>query len=1102
VTGNLFDALVEALGRFLVPLRDAVGDAAALDGLLGQIGATTQNAGGDALATALAGLLDAADQISEVASRPSPSFADLEALTAASRTAFTALRGVSEAGGPAAALDGLGTDLADLLILLYLWNWHRLAYKLAVLATVIEPASETEPRAAVVSGGTVLRRPFELDQFRPHILSGFLRDPVGTLRAEYGDSLATVEDADAVAEKLFPRVRDVLRELGVSCRYGFDPADAPLLGDSAPIVDHALIVYVSDPLLGEGVEAGVVLTLSSADRGDLGLVVSPFGTLTETFQAGPWNIEIDLTADVRAFAYGRHGLSLLASPDTAEVSAKFTATLQAPDGGPAFVIGSPAGSRLEIGGARVAFQATLSDAHLSFAASADVLKSALVITGGDGDGFLRNVLPADGPRVEFDLGLAWSREGGFVLRGAGGLDATLPVGISIGDLLTVPTIHIGLRAADSALAAEVSASIGLAVGPVQALVDRVGLTSSLVYGEGSVGVGDWDFAFKAPSGIGLVIDADGVLSGAGFIGRDPATGRYSGGLDLHAGQVGITAFGLLDTNVPAGDGDYSLLVALGATFPSVEIGFGFALTGVGGLIALNRRVNVDVLRARLASGTAGRVLAPQDPVHNAPALLADLDAVFPRAAGITVVGPTAQVVWAELVHLDVGLFIELPGPARVVLLGSVHAVIEHDGRALLSVRLDVLGVVDLRGRTAAVDAVLIDSHLFGMLDLTGGAAFRLSWGEQPYVVLSLGGFHPAFHPEPMVFPPSLTRIAMVHGSPGDEVYLRFEGYLAITANTRQFGANIDAVIRSGGFVIEGILGFDALIQIVPLHFEIDIRASVHVSYHDYSLGGLTLTGSLSGPGPVVLRAKVCIELLFFDICFSGTFNLGAAVATLAAVAADLLTTLLGELDNPATLRAVGPPDPHVRLRPPAPSLTVPVVPPTGMIAWEQRRAPLDLVVTRMDNARLPAPVRVSATSSTTTTPVADWFAPGQFTDLTDDQALTRPSYERLTSGVQLGGQGVVDGPTAVIAVTILEIRPPVAPSPGRPAVAFPAWLLTTGGNAGPDAPAITVRTESWTVTAGTTRTSGLTGAAARHLAAHLPDATATPAVDRLPAFSF
>ena len=95
-----------------------------------------------------------------------------------------------------------------------------------------------------------------------------------------------------------------------------------------------------------------------------------------------------------------------------------------------------------------------------------------MIAPGDGDGFLSSILPAEGLEAKFDLGLAWSNERGLTLRGAGSLDATLPVNLSIRDVLRIPTLHLGLQASDAGLSAEVSAAVGLSLGPVNAVVDR------------------------------------------------------------------------------------------------------------------------------------------------------------------------------------------------------------------------------------------------------------------------------------------------------------------------------------------------------------------------------------------------------------------------------------------------------------------------------------------------------------------------------------------------------------------------------------------------------------------------------------------------------
>ena len=202
-------------------------------------------------------------------------------------------------------------------------------------------------------------------------------------------------------------------------------------------------------------------------------------------------------------------MTLLASASTAEVTGNFTATLAAPDEGPAFIFGAPNGSRLEVGGdERLTAETVLSEKRQAVALSAAVPSSALVIAPGDADSFLSRFLPAEGLRTTFDLGLAWSNERGFALSGNAGLDATLPVGRSIGGV-SVPTVHLGLRASGAGLESEVSASVGLSIGPVLALVDRVGITALTTFPDdgGNLGVAELALDFQPPSGIGVVIDA-------------------------------------------------------------------------------------------------------------------------------------------------------------------------------------------------------------------------------------------------------------------------------------------------------------------------------------------------------------------------------------------------------------------------------------------------------------------------------------------------------------------------------------------------------------------------------------------------------------------
>lgn len=1022
--------------------------------------------------------------------------ADVRTTLATAIASLQALATDLRRAAAATSLAGEAASLADVLVerLLGYALICALERSSPALLGLLEILTIAERTATPVGSGatarTVLRRLVHYDR-----LSRLVSDAQSLLRDGYGWGTQQLQ-----FDLLLERIARFLLAIGVLTGDALDDNSSPVSGLDLFVLTIGARTDISP--------AGLGTTITTSTVGS---------TTIPLYDPSPgWHLGLDLTG-----AFGE-GLVLLLTPPA---KLKFPAASTSAPGGAQFVlegaasdaadplvlIGIAGGSRVEAARVRVSVGATLSGTSIAttadgqvsadIVATCDVSGGSLVLSMSGADSFLSDALPGE-LRCAFDVGVTWSSEAGLAFRGSAGLDAALPVNLTIGPV-TVPEIHIGLLAASTGLQAEVSASAGVSIGLVQALVDRVGMTLALTFpaAGGNLGAADLQPAFKPPSEVGLTVDAS-ILTGGGFVGYEPATGRYSGVLDLHSEKIGITALGLIDTKLPGNRSGYSLLLALRATFPAIQIGLGFALTSVGGLLALNRKVNVDVLRSRLAAGTADRILSPQDPVRNAPALLADLEAVFPPTPGSTVVGPTAQLVWAGLVHFDIGVFIELPGPARVVLLGSAHAEIERDGRAYLSIRVDVVGVVDLRGETAAFDAVLVDSHLMGTLDVTGGAAFRLSWGAQPYAVLSLGGFNPAYHPEPLSFPATLTRIAMVHGKPSDELYLRFEGYFAITSNTLQFGASVEVAIRADPFTVHGSLSFDALIQFEPFHFQVDIRASVSVAYHGDTLAGLTLTGSLTGPGPVVLQAKVCIELLFFDICFSGTFTLGPTSPPPASVAADLLDLLTAELADPARLRAAGAPDPYVRLRPPDPSLTTPVVAPTGTVVWEQPRAPLDLLLTRVGGTPLPAPAQVKATTAApAATTQADWFAPGQFTDLTDDQALTRPGYELLTSGLRLAGGGTVDGPSAQVTLTTKEILLPAKPTlPDKQVVMFPAWILTSA--AGPPAPAVTVTTEKWIVTTPAGETAGLVGAQARQLAALTASARAVPAPDRLAPFAF
>ena len=356
-----------------------------------------------------------------------------------------------------------------------------------------------------------------------------------------------------------------------------------------------------------------------------------------------------------------------------------------------------------------------------------------------------------------------------------------------------------------------------------------------------------------------------------------------------------------------------------------------------------------------------------------------------------------------------------------------------------------------------------------MFTLTGGIAFRLSWGAEPYVLLSVGGFHPSFNPAPLVLPPSLTRMAMSYSMADVGLTLRLEGYFAITPNTLQLGARIDAAIEFGPLSARGFIAFDVLIQFQPFAFQFDFEARMEVRWRGRTLAGLRVKGSMAGPGPVVFSGEVCIEILFFSICAHATFELGSDAPPVVTPVPSALDALAGELADARQ------PERH-RWRPAgraAPGAetgtSAPVLPPTGELVWRQRRAPLGLLLEKFENAPLTSPETVTASSALGAVRRTSGSHPAASPTLDDAEALNRPAFERLAGGLRIGAGGTGGSSVVTHQVTVVEFRLPDEPSATSTAFAAPAWLLRAADARGRPRwrrrgrPAVAVAAEPWQV---------------------------------------
>ena len=497
----------------------------------------------------------------------------------------------------------------------------------------------------------------------------------------------------------------------------------------------------------------------------------------------------------------------------------------------------------------------------------------------------------------------------------------------------------------------------------------------------------------------------------------------SGVLHLGLGAVDVTALASLRK---LADATPSFLAIIGVGFnPGIQLSFGFSLNRVGGLVGVHRRADTDALAVALRAGTAGDVLFASDPVRDAPRLLDGVERMFPPARGHHLAGPTFALGWLKIlpdesfIALDVGVIIELPGPSRIVIVGSARAGIPGPV-PLLKLRLDVLGVLDFQQQTIAFDASLVDSRALGIFTITGDSAFRLNYGATPYTLLTVGGFYPGFNPEPAQLPP-LRRVGLALDISVPGIDFRADGYFAVTSNTLHLGGHFEVAIGAG-LSADGFLGVDALIQFRPFHFHADCSAGFRVRVLGRAFAGVRLDGTLDGPGPIVISGRLTIEMFLFDISWHESFTLGSGGGEMSTPQIDLLVELTPELGKPENVHAGGTGDTLVTIVARAPHGQLAMMSPLGSVRWQQRRAPLDLVIERLEGKPLGRPQGVRASVPGASAVIPGLFSPGSYHTLSNAEALNRPAFDTLDAGVALTMAVLLDGPATVDPAQVSVIR--------------------------------------------------------------------------------
>jgi len=735
----------------------------------------------------------------------------------------------------------------------------------------------------------------------------------------------------------------------------------------------------------------------------------------------PFNFGTGFSTDLGFFTEGN--VPLLSGHSTGPLGASAPAAALAPAGSPVAFAAAPAAAPVTVAARALAPSVTefiartvappVLDASLTVARDPQATPTATAPQpsalagggspppGGNGKGLepVPNLSSSDKPEL--------------------GLQQVIAIGKT---LLTVRINHLLLAlkpAADPAKAqakAEVSVSLTVKIGPVEGIIDRIGFEAGLSFPEsgGNIGFADFSAGFKPPSGVGIKVDAPAV-SGGGFLFLDYEKGQYAGFLQLAIeGGISVKAIGLIFTRLPDGKKGFSFLILITVEdFKPIPLGFGFSLTGIGGLVAINRTVNQDVLREGIKNKTLNDILFPKDPVRNAPQIFGTLNSVFPVRDGSYLFGPVVQICWGipPVVTMDLGVILELGNRTRLIILGRVAVILPTEKNDLVRIQMNTVGILDFDEKSISLDAVLYDSRLVGKFPLTGSMAMRINWGASKDFAISVGGFHPAFKPPPKF--PALERLA-ISFSDSESFRLRAEGYFAFTSNTLQWGARAELFAKAAGFSITGQIGYDVLIQFDPFGFLADFYASVQLKRGSHNLFKISVEGELSGPRPLHLKGTATFEIFWcdFSIHVDHTFVAGEAPPRLAPVR--VMDKLKVALDDPRSWTGqIGDSERAVVTLRQSQTASQIALHPLGKLSVKQTIVPLELQIAKF-GAATPADARLFKINSVSLngknvgfTREKDFFAPAQFLDLSDDEKLAAPSFESMTAGMTVGSDSFI-----------------------------------------------------------------------------------------------
>ncbi|MGN6351319.1 MAG: hypothetical protein ACTHL3_07630, partial [Candidatus Nitrosocosmicus sp.] len=441
------------------------------------------------------------------------SFTDIVALLSTIKNQFDSFNGIATSINSSTAINAdvktefntLSGELFDFLLALHL---ERTSPTINALLEIVGVITRTVKPNKYDSSSNLIRNSYETRSVNFSNFKKLIQNNLSYISSLYfppSHVLSTIADANTFSNTLFPKIDLLFRALSFETYYGIDPSYSSMFTTDEYNSGQKLFLARRDD--GTGNYFGLAFNMSSVAEGNLGLVVSPIGSLNFTQSFGIWDIVFSSNTALTSISIKDNKITFPSSfaDSTLKFNISLSDNVKSDDPDYSFWNLTINDSiELNINGLSATFNLeTDQDKNVIYKFEFSIDDGSLTIQKTDTDNFINSLIPNDGLEVDFNFTIGYSSTNGLYIGGGAGFEANIPIhqtilGVDFSNIL------LSAKVSNGEIPISIATSFNVSIGPLNISVTNIGIRGTLSFpgSGGNLGKMNFDTSFKPPTGLG------------------------------------------------------------------------------------------------------------------------------------------------------------------------------------------------------------------------------------------------------------------------------------------------------------------------------------------------------------------------------------------------------------------------------------------------------------------------------------------------------------------------------------------------------------------------------------------------------------------------